>query len=92
MAFRLIRGPLLPILFEQNTKTSGSDPNNVYHDMAVTESIGQLVAKSAREQRKDIASSGSGGLSGAFFRQEINPEDDRIFRRHMTRQTERCST
>ena len=53
--------------------------NNVYHDMAVTESIGQLVAKSAREQRKDIAVVAVGGLSGAFFRQEINPEDDRIF-------------
>ena len=53
--------------------------NNVYHDLSVTEAIGELVAKSAREQSKKVAVVAVGGLSGAFFRQEIKPEEDKIF-------------
>ena len=53
--------------------------NNVYHDMTVTETIGKLVADSAMVKNKDIAIVGVGGLSGAFFRKEINPREDKIF-------------
>ncbi len=52
--------------------------NNIYHDWAMTERLGRLVADTAKEQNKRIAVVGVGGLSGRMFRETIDPRNDRI--------------
>lgn len=52
--------------------------NNVYHDWRLTERIARMAAAQARKQRKRVAVVGVGGLSGSFFRSEIDADDDRI--------------
>jgi 2-aminophenol/2-amino-5-chlorophenol 1,6-dioxygenase alpha subunit len=52
--------------------------NNIYHDWAMTERLGRLVADTAKEQNKRIAVVGVGGLSGRMFRERIDPRADHI--------------
>jgi 2-aminophenol/2-amino-5-chlorophenol 1,6-dioxygenase alpha subunit len=52
--------------------------NNLYHSPAETALIAQTAVAQADNLRRRIAVVGCGGLSGAFFRHEINIEDDHI--------------
>lgn len=52
--------------------------NNLYHDGKITRKIGRMAAAQARRQRKRIAVVVIGGLSGTFFRHEIDLAEDRI--------------
>lgn len=50
--------------------------NNVYHDWAKTERLGQLVRNVADDQGKRVAIVAVGGLSARMFRSPIDPETD----------------
>ena len=52
--------------------------NNLYHDWAITEQLGSVVAEQAVKLGRKIAVVAVGGLSGSFYRQSINIADDRI--------------
>lgn len=52
--------------------------NNLYHDGKLTRKIGRMAASVARSQRKRVAVVAVGGLSGSFFRDEIDISKDRI--------------
>lgn len=52
--------------------------NNLYHDAATTEKLGELARRCADEQGKRVAVVGVGGLSGTLFRDEIDIRNDRI--------------
>lgn len=52
--------------------------NNLYHDSDTTERIGRVAAAEAELLKRRIAVVGVGGLSGSFFRHEIDITEDRI--------------
>lgn len=52
--------------------------NNLYHDAATTEKLGEAAMRCAEEQNKRVAVVGVGGLSGSQFRTVIDPATDRI--------------
>lgn len=52
--------------------------NNVYHDWAMTGTLGRIAAEEAEKLGRKIAVVGVGGLSGSFFRHEIDIAEDRI--------------
>jgi len=52
--------------------------NNVYHDWAMTQTLGRVAAEQAENLGRRIAVIGVGGLSGSYFRHGIEIADDRI--------------
>ncbi len=52
--------------------------NNLYHDAALTEKLGRVVAEQADELGRRVAIVGVGGLSGSFFRHSIDISKDHI--------------
>jgi ABC-type branched-subunit amino acid transport system permease subunit/aromatic ring-opening dioxygenase catalytic subunit (LigB family) len=52
--------------------------NNLYHDWATTQRLAAIACEQAVAQGKRVALVGLGGLSGTFFREEVDPADDRI--------------
>lgn len=52
--------------------------NNLYHDGPLTEKIAATAVTTAAAQGKRVAIIGVGGLSGSFFRNEIDIADDQI--------------
>ncbi|MAU40018.1 MAG: tRNA U-34 5-methylaminomethyl-2-thiouridine biosynthesis protein [Kordiimonas sp.] len=52
--------------------------NNLYHDGRLTGQLARVAAKQADQIGLRVAVVGIGGLSGSFFRHEINIADDRI--------------
>ncbi len=52
--------------------------NNLYHDWATTETLGQISAKAADRLGKKIAVVVIGRLSGAFYRHTINISEDKV--------------
>lgn len=52
--------------------------NNVYHDWQMTEKLGLVATTQAAQLDRKIAVVGVGGLSGSFFRKEIDIAEDRI--------------
>lgn len=52
--------------------------NNLYHDGALTETIAATAMQVAEAQGKQVAVVGVGGLSGSFFRHDIDIAADRI--------------
>ena len=52
--------------------------NNLYHDWDTTVSIGDVAAQTAAAAGRKFAVIGIGGLSGSFFRHEIDVSEDRI--------------
>ena len=52
--------------------------NNLYHDGATTEKIGRVAAAEAERLGRKVAVVGVGGLSGSFFRHEIDIATDHI--------------
>lgn len=65
----LVRNGVAPVVITSN---------NLYHDGALTEKIAGVAVAVADEQEKRVAVIGVGGLSGSFFRQEIDVSEDRI--------------
>lgn len=51
---------------------------NIYHDYETTRKLGEMAAREAIKLGRRVAVVGIGGLSGAIFRQDIEPENDRI--------------
>lgn len=54
--------------------------NNLYHDFALTCSLGEIAAREASRLNRRIAAIGVGGLSGAFFRDSIEVAGDHLAR------------
>ena len=52
--------------------------NNLYHDWAITESLGKCVREQAEKLDRRVAVVGVGGLSGSIFRHVIDIADDKI--------------
>ena len=52
--------------------------NNVYHDWQMTETLGRVAAEQAEALGRKIAVIGVGGLSGSYFRHNIDVSEDRI--------------
>ncbi|MBT8447123.1 MAG: tRNA U-34 5-methylaminomethyl-2-thiouridine biosynthesis protein [Gammaproteobacteria bacterium] len=52
--------------------------NNVYHDWDMTTALGRVAAEQAERLGRRIAVVGVGGLSGSFFRHDIDISEDRI--------------
>ena len=52
--------------------------NNVYHDWQTTEKIGRIAAEAADKLGRKIAIVGIGGLSGSFYRHNIDIKEDKI--------------
>ena len=52
--------------------------NNVYHDWEMTQTLGRLAAEQAGALGRKIAVVGVGGLSGSYFRHNIEISEDRI--------------
>lgn len=52
--------------------------NNLYHDWAMTESLGRCVRAQAEKLNRRVAVVGVGGLSGSIFRHTIDIKDDKI--------------
>ena len=52
--------------------------NNVYHDWAMTQSLGQCVREQADKLNRRVAVVGVGGLSGSIFRHVIDINEDKI--------------
>lgn len=52
--------------------------NNLYHDWPTTETLGRVAAAEATRLNRRVALIGVGGLSGSFFRDTIDPAEDRI--------------
>ena len=52
--------------------------NNLYHDGARTEALGQISANAANQLGRKIAVIVIGKLSGAFFRHNIDISDDKV--------------
>lgn len=52
--------------------------NNVYHDWEMTRTLGRVVAEQAQSLGRKIAVIGVGGLSGSYFRHNIDIGQDRI--------------
>jgi len=52
--------------------------NNLYHDWAITEQIGAIVAEQAEVLGRRIAVVAVGGLSGSFYRHHIDISEDRV--------------
>lgn len=51
---------------------------NIYHDYETTRKLGEMAAREAIKLGRRVAIIGVGGLSGSIFRQEIDPQNDRI--------------
>ncbi len=52
--------------------------NNLYHDFAITETLGKLAAEQAAKQDKRAAVIAVGGLSGSYFDHDIDIAADKI--------------
>lgn len=52
--------------------------NNVYHDWQMTQTLGRVAAEQAEALGRKIAVIGVGGLSGSYFRHDIDVAADRI--------------
>ncbi|KPD11085.1 hypothetical protein AN476_17715 [Phaeobacter sp. 11ANDIMAR09] len=51
---------------------------NIYHDYETTRKLGEMATREAIKLGRRVAVIGIGGLSGSIFRQDIDPENDRI--------------
>lgn len=51
---------------------------NIYHDYETTRQLGEMAVRDAVKLGRRVAIVGIGGLSGSIFRQDIDPENDRI--------------
>ena len=61
-----------------NTRPLVITSNNVYHDWQMTQTLGRVAAEQAQALGRKIAVTGVGGLSGSYFRHEIDISEDRI--------------
>jgi 2-aminophenol/2-amino-5-chlorophenol 1,6-dioxygenase alpha subunit len=52
--------------------------NNVYHDWQMTETLGRVAAEQAEALGRKIAVVGVGGLSGSYYRHDIDIAKDSI--------------
>jgi len=52
--------------------------NNLYHDWDITVNLGRVVREAAASLERRVAIVGVGGLSGSFFRHEINIAKDAV--------------
>jgi 2-aminophenol/2-amino-5-chlorophenol 1,6-dioxygenase alpha subunit len=52
--------------------------NNLYHGWDETKALGRLAVEKAEELGRRVAVVGVGGLSGAMYREEIDPRQDRV--------------